>query len=308
MHTKNSGDIRTWVTCASYALLNTLQSSEIDLIELENATGVTFGIASCAEQYHYTRMLTPFRTFWNGIDTVHKAFRIYIQRHCFYNPEELTDWLFESSQSHILIGPVNMATLTYLPFSSQYKCADHYISLHFKKNKIYLTDSEGIPHMQVDLIKLRQWLSISGIMEAKGVYHAGTVHSETIKPDKTERCKIILENAHHNLCKAEENHQGGNAFLICAELMENVSASKWVSALYYDLSYYMQRKIMFLMLDEDETVLNSKCREHILNQIALTRQCLYHIYKRDFLSSINVMRLLAAEESCIPELWKGWLQ
>lgn len=307
MDIRNAGSLRTWITCGSYSLLNTLQTSDIDLIELENATGVTFGVASYGEKYHFTRMLTPFSTFWSGINTVSKVFGIRIKRHCFQNKEKLIEWIENTKRNHFFIGPINMSALTYLPLSSQYKCSDHYIAICKNNNKYYITDSEGIPCLQTNLTKLKQMIDISEIMEANGIYNIGTVNIETINKNSTEHKRIILENACLNYCKAEENNQGGKAFLLCADLVKTVPLSNWISPFYYDLNYYMQRKIMFMMVDFDEEILNYKYKEFISNQITLTKQCLYYLYNRNISDCVKILIQMAALESNISELWKGWL-
>lgn len=303
-----SDRFRTWITCASYALLNILNCSDIDVVELENSTGVTFGVASYSEQYHCTRMLTPYRTFWDGLESVRNAFGIHLECFSFSDGEELIKFIHAAKDKSFIIGPLNMSSLYYLPVCSQYKCADHYIALHMKGDDMYLTDPEGIPHMRIYEADLKRILNINDIMEAKGKFHAAFISHRDPMPDNIERASVILKSAGKVFCEAEQNGQGGNAFLICRRIMKEVPASRWAAMLYYDLNYYMQRKYMFLMADNENIFLKSEFKEHIAHQIAVTRKCLSFFPEKAYLNAADMMPLLFEEETKIPYKWKEWTE
>lgn len=300
----NSNNIRTWITCASYAILNTIENSEIDLIEFENSTGVSFGVASHSDQYHCTRMLTPYRKFWDGISLIEKIWGLHINHICTATKNEMITSILSLKNANIIIGPINMATLYYLPLSSQYKCADHYITLHINSDKIYLTDSENIPYMRVYKEDLNRILDISDIMEADGKYNAGIVENYFSPLEKTERLFQIIKIAGENFKSAEENGQGGKAFLQCQRVMKELSVTHWETPIRYDLNYYLQRKYMLLETDPDGLFLSPAFKEHILFQILSVQEILFKLYQKSYKDVIDKMQILSETETAISYRWK----
>lgn len=304
MFSLNSNNERTWITCASYAMLQALENKDIDLIEFENSTGVTFGVASHSEKYHCTRMLTPYRKFWDSIQYIEKIWGIRISHICTDSQSDLLSDILSLNKANIVLGPINMAALYYLPMCSQYKHADHYISLHINNGEIYLSDSEGIIYMRVQGKDLQRIIDVSDIMEANGYFQAGIVEQCTSPLSLEERSYITFNLA--GLCyqSAEEEGQGGNAFLLCQDVMRNLSAAHWETSLRYDLSYYLQRKYMLLKADPKGIYLRSAFKEHLYFQIQSVQQTLYQLSQKAYQDVIKNFSILAETESMIPSYWK----
>ena len=303
----NSDSFRTWISCASYALIHVIENEEIDVVELENSTGVPFGVASYSDQYHCTRMLTPYQTFWDGIESIQRVWGIQLEYKSMSDSLQVLSYIHSFEKQNMIIGPVSMSALYYLPLSSQYKCADHYIALHLAKDGMYLIDSEGIPYMQISDDDLKRMLSVSEILEARGLFHVGYVLQTNALPSKNERLYETIKTAEKCFKAAEENGQGGRAFLLCQHVMKELPASRWVASLRYDLSYYMQRKYMLLMLDREGVFLSSSFKEHIRQQIQSVVKILHFLAERSYTKAIIDMETLSEKEQIIPYRWKEWV-
>lgn len=303
----NSDSFRTWITCASYALIHVIENKEIDVVELENSTGVPFGVASYSDQYHCTRMLTPYRAFWDGIDSIQRVWGIRLEHKSTPDSFQLLSFIHSIGEQNFLLGPINMSALYYLPLSSQYKCADHYVALHLKENGMYLIDSEGIPYMRISDEDLKRILSISEILEARELFHVGYVLQTSMLPSKEERLYETVKIAENCFKAAEENGQGGKAFLLCKRVMKELPASRWVASIRYDLSYYMQRKYMLLMMDQEGIFLSSAFKEHIREQIHNVSKTLHFLSERSYSKAIIEMEALSEKETIIPYRWKEWV-
>lgn len=306
MNLSSSDNLRTWITCASYALLHACQDTEIDVVELENSTGVSFGVSSYADNYHCTRMITPYKKFWEQADDVSRIWGIRMEHFITPEKEKMLSYLCKLKNKSIVLGPINMAALSYLPFSSQYKCADHYLSLYAANNQILLTDSEGISDMQITKDQLNRFLNIFEIPEANGLYHAAIVSRCDRALESKERLYETIKIAQQCFQLAEQNGQGGNAFLICQRVMQEHPPSEWSTSLRYDLSYYMQRKYMLLSIDKTGLFLKQVMKDHICKQIQDIRHVLYLLSEQAYNNIISIMPQMAESESEISYRWKEW--
>lgn len=302
----NSDSFRTWIACASYALLHALNNTDIDVVDLENSTGVPFGIASYSSQYYCTRMLTPFYTFWDGISTVQKVWGIRMEHMSALDASSMLSYLLSKNNKKLIIGPLNMSSLFYLPLCTQYKCVDHYIALHITDGRMYLIDSEGIPYLRIFPVDLKRVLNIHNILEARGRLNAAVVSMENDALDRTERLREIIRVAENNFLAAEESGQGGSAFLLCQQVMIELPSSRWASSLRYDLSYYMQRKYMMLMIDKQGICFRPEMKEHLTRQINISSKALRYLSSREYSEATALMTDLAREETMIPYKWKEW--
>ena len=306
MTLSSSDSLRTWVTCASYALIHACKDSEMDIVELENSTGVSFGISSYADQYHCTRMLTPYQKFWEQADAVSRIWGIRMKHFITPEKETLLSSLRTIKNQSLILGPINMAALSYLPFSSQYKCADHYLALRMEDNQIFLTDSEGIPDMQITDDSLSRFVNINEIPEAKGLYHAAVVYRCGRAMEPKERLYETIKTAERSFISAEQNGQGGNAFFLCQRVMQERPSSEWSTSFRSDLSYYMQRKYMMLSMDKTGLFIKQAMKDHICKQIQDIRYVIYLLSEHDYSQIVTQMPKLAALESKISYNWKEW--
>lgn len=308
MNESRSDKFRTWIVCASYALLNALGDERTDPLDVENSAGVPFGLASYGAEYRCARMLTPFTTFWDGAPFVEKIMGIRIEKLSFSNKRDVLIYLKRSSPSRAVLGPISMASLSYLPLCTQYHSADHYIALETDVSGGYLlTDSEGAPGLKVSEDDLYQFLNISEIPEAKGRFHMGIVSLAGKALPRKERTLEIFRLAGLNYRNAERSGQGGKAFFKCLRVMNELPPSHWIGPIMYDLNYLIQRKLMFLKADRNRLILTPECANHITAQIRILAQLRQALSARRFPDVFNLMPAVAEAESMIALKWKEWI-
>lgn len=310
-----SSQYRTWITCGTYALLHALQADDIDLLELENSTGVTFGVATREAEYHCTRMLTPLRTFWEGMTSAARLWGITVQLISFQDASELCCFLETVPPgTRLVLGPVSMAGLRYLPLTSQYRGADHYVALRKGcLDSLLLTDSEGVPEMQVTARALVGMCMVEGIPEAEQMYTVGVVVRDDPGVPLTARLKYTVRTAGENLQAAELTGQGSGAIVRCLRTMETVAIQKWRGPVLYDLSYLIQRKDMLLRLtadlaETDTGSISPLLTEQVHHQMALAAHIRRHLSQGQLDTAAKSMQDLAESEKLLADKWKEWIQ
>lgn len=312
-YTEYSGN---WIVCGSYALVHAADMLCMDLIPLENSTGAPFGIRCCGKEYQYTRMLTVFRDFNLGIDAAAPLWGIQMKRVDGETNEVVADLLNDIYVDRVIIGPISMEGLTYLPLSQQYRCVDHFIAcIRQGKNTWQLIDSEGVPGLLMDSGQIMKMLSIRDIPEACGRYTARAIldvdrHREI--EDRSARISFTLETAYANLWDAQESGEGYRAIYKCAELIQDISYEKRIPLL-YGTDYLIQRKIMLLkLLQEAEKENVASVDFHIMMEVGQfieTAGSLRNHLKNNKEGPWEYLfGRLAKIERCITEKWKEWIQ
>lgn len=305
-----------WIICGSYALVHAANLSYTNLIPLENSTGTPFGISCAGKDWYGTRMLSVFRDFHYGIDAAAPFWGIQLKRIDGTTKEPIAALLEDPYVDRVIIGPVSMVGLVYLPLSSQYRCADHFIAcIRREKNIWQLIDSEGVPGLLVDSEQIIKMLSIQNIPEACGQYTVRVVlhvNKHETANDKITRIRHTLETAYKNLKEAQESGQGYRAFQKCKELIQDIPPGKCVSLL-YDINYLIQRKIMLLkLLQEAEMSKVATVSPYItaeVNQFIEVAGALRSSLNNECASfGEHYFNRLAELENCITEKWKEWIE
>lgn len=246
-HTGYSG---SWITCGSYALRRAAALPNMDLVALENSTGASFGVSCAGDAWGYTRILTVFRDFNVGIDAAAPLWGIHLKRVDGVTSEAIFALLKDSHIDSVVIGPISMECLVYLPLSQQYQYADHFIACIRDSRELWrLVDSEGMPGALFTPEQIIQLLSVQNLPEARGKFTARAVLQVTPLTEALAAARIrhTLRTAHTNLKDAQESGQGPRAFAQCAELIRQAPQGRRI-ALLYCVDYLIQRKIMLLKL------------------------------------------------------------
>lgn len=254
------------VCCGTYACINYLEEIKefgvVDYKSFEIATSVPFGICY-KKRPHHDRMLTPVCDPNSGINRAASIYGYQMEQHDFQNIEDLIDWLKEKLvQAPVILGPVNMERLVYLPMAGIYKAIDHYIVLSWlSQEQVVIIDSEGTGRIRCTYENLEKWISIHDIPEAR--------QKLTVRRLIRERSvskEIIVEQSWMG---AIGNYRciemsGGNAFLQCARTVKQVPAYLWKNSLLYDIAVLNQRKLLLeLLLEQAKQLENSKYSRHI---------------------------------------------
>lgn len=304
-----------WIVCGSYALIHAADLPYSDLIPLENSTGASFGISSKGLDCGGTRMLSVFRDFHYGIDKAAPLWGIQMNRVDGVAKEEIEELMRNPYIDRIVIGPVSMVGLVYLPLSQQYRCADHFVACIRKNNDTWqLIDSEGVPGLLLTSEKIINMLSIQNIPEACGRYTARAiinVNASKTAENRDTRVRYTLETAYANLRQAREEGQGHRAFQKCRELIQNMPAGNRIS-LIYDVDYLIQRKIMLLkLLQEAQNCKIAAVSSGMIAEINCfieTAGALRGELNYGGAVSLQLFDRLAASEDNITLNWEEWIK
>lgn len=304
-----------WIVCGSYALVHAAGLRYGVLIPLENSTGASFGVSCRGLDYFGTRMLSVFRDFHYGIDRAAPLWGIQMKRVDGTTKEAIAELLGDLRIDRVLLGPVGMTGLSYLPLSQQYRCADHFVACIRRNKDVWqLIDSEGVPGLLLTPEEIIKMLSIQNIPEACGKYTARAIISVNV-PETMEsrvmRIRYTLETAHVNLKEARENGQGYKAFQRCGKLVGDIPAGRHIS-LIYDMDYLIQRKIMLLKLfqeaERDRTAVISPDIVAEVNRFIEAAGALRRRLNYDGTVSGQLFDRLAESEDRITLNWRKWIQ
>lgn len=304
----------TWVVCGTYAFLNGSGLSANYLLPVENSTGTSWGMSSLEADYEYTRILTPFREFSSGIDEAAPLWGIELQHTEYNSSDELSLEDFPEEVA-VIIGPINMGNLSYLPLSRQYKLADHFIVVRRGKRneKLLLTDSERIVGRYADFKSLKTMLSVQGIPEAKGMLHLRKVIGVNEPASQTEIAEHTIKKAMRNLKDAENGGQGFKAFLRCRDTIREVKIVNCRSSLNYNLVYVIQRRLMverFLdsLKEFDRFLADDRLYNDLSLQIEQAARCRMALMNEDKGEICEYLEKLSDSEKQFTYHWEEYIK
>ena len=147
----------------------------------------------------------------------------------------------------VVIGPVEMSKLNYIPLSRIYERVPHYISLYKdESNIIRVNDSEGIMGQALPIEEFMvMWDSVN-LMESDYIYTVGYIESEGKLPFEKEQVIKSTRNCFENLEFARKIKQGPMAFEKLWETISNTSNKQYKNHLFFDLEIFIQRKYLML--------------------------------------------------------------
>ena len=147
-------------SCGSFAVENSVKMLPVSAEQYEMLGGVPFGLKS--DENIITTLTEPF----DEIKIAAEILGMFVERKTFSEYEPFWDNLFEDVQTgkfHIVLGPVNMQKLFYIPFSSFYSNVDHYLALEsMREDMIYVTDSDGFIQIPISGTQAKKMLNSDG--------------------------------------------------------------------------------------------------------------------------------------------------
>lgn len=265
--------------CGTYALYDLMQSNiKISMNKFEILTSVPFGISHNSEYLH--RILSPYVDPTNGLDKATKILNIDLK--CYQSSDKdatyykIKEYLKKGS---VVLGPVDMSKLSYLPKPEIYNKVPHYITLYkYKNNKFFLNDSEGLIGYHIPEDKLMDMCNSEEMYETKESYNLRIVSKYGEIPNKELLINISIANAKNNFISAYKKKQGPYAFLKLWDMLKDTE-SKYYNFLFYDLEILIQRKHLLLeLLQWGEEYIKSASKEKI--ELIVIKQM-------DLISNIN---------------------
>lgn len=228
--------------CAAYAFLNTTQCCRVTPELYELLSGVPFGIA-----FHMkcpSRILVPFAEPCNEVVTVAKVLGYKATARRYNDISSAVDYLSElPPHNKVMIGPINMGFLDYLPQNMFYLNQSHYISLKKQeKGKYLITDSESALAVSCTHERLKKIVNPKDIPEAYGAVNIWRFEEDGLP--KEDFISIIKGVAYENLSKAERAGHGSLAIKRCTEYLSATDIEGRQLKICYDINYLLQRKLL----------------------------------------------------------------
>lgn len=241
------------ICCGSYACLNAIKNPDIPLKLFEISTSVPFGVKHIKNEF-FDHLLTTYCDPNIGIDKAVPLWGYKQKKELFLNKEEAFGYLKkEVSRNPVVLGPIDMGCLYYLPVSYMYRRMDHYIVLLEKKGKICCEDSEGIFGIELTDEQILSLISVDKLLESGGLISVRSFYQ--IKDfNMNEILEQSMLYALENLNNAEKEGQGSGAFLDCYDYLENQDIRLWKLPLLYDINYLIQRKLLFIKLLQESEI------------------------------------------------------
>lgn len=231
--------------CGTYAVLNAI-GGDISPEIFELATGVPFGI-SCVDMKS-ERLLTPYKNPNYGIDYAVNLWKIPYTKIEDTSKQNIFDQLcqdLENRNKRIVLGPLNMGKLFYIPLCNIYDGVDHYIFVQKRSDKeIAVMDSEGYLFSSITYSELYRMWDVRRVYEAGGKYTYRSYENKIVEVSREEIFKHIPHLIHINITEAEQAGQGSRAFLKAYEILNENSLKKWRLSFLYELEYLIQRKLL----------------------------------------------------------------
>lgn len=232
--------------CAAYAFLNTTQCSDVSPELYELLSGVPFGIKYNSD--NKSRLLSPFIEPCLRVKAVSQILGYSAKLSRFKEISEAVYYLSSMDcGKRVMIGPIDMGHLKYLPLNMYYIKQSHYISVEKQKDDKYcVTDSEAILLSVCSDEYLSGIINVSNIPEAENNINIWEFELLTNRTKTSEYTDIICREASKNLMSAEEAGQGSSAILRCADFLEDMDTSHPDLRLYHEFNYVLQRKLLAL--------------------------------------------------------------
>lgn len=289
--------------CHTIATLNAFfpRHHHIDALCFEALTGVPFGSRSRPEDPN--RLIVPQMDPDEGLDRAFALLGVSSETQWFPATggpmalRLLNDWLVDSP---VLLGPVDMGGLPYLPNPGLFRGCDHYVTaLAIDRDGLWLVDGEGASPAVVAPEEFMQAWKADGIPEGRGAFtlrraRCGALPEpgrEALLGGLRQACRLVAEAA---------DAEGPGTYLALAEQEERILS--WPAGrrgLEYLVPIRGQRNIVAIALVERLADL-PECghvgpyleaiRDHMLRQTMALGRC--------------IDQLLSRQERCLEGLYE----
>jgi hypothetical protein len=286
----------------------------IDALYFEALTGVPFGTRSRRDDPN--RLIVPQIDPDEGLDRAFALLGVSSETQWFRVTEGpmalrlLKEWLLDSP---VLLGPVDMGGLHYLPNPSLFRGCDHYVAaLAVDHNGLWLVDGEGACPAVVAAEEFMVAWEADGIPEGRGAFMLRRARGGGLSEPGREALLGGLRQACRLIAEAADS-EGPGAYLALAEQDERILS--WPAGrrgLEYLLPIRGQRNLAAMALIEGLSDL-AECggvgtyleaiRDHLLCQTVALGRCMNLLLSRQE-RSLAGLHEVAWREAALAELFK----
>ena len=301
----------------SYAFICAVELSRIQLVEIENAIGIPFGIICRDEQYDPKELFTTVRKFDEEINDVAAMWGVRLIQFKDGNIEHIRD-LFEGDYvNKMLIGPVSMKLWH---DSSDIKRKDkksgYIVCIRENQSQWKVITREKDEKKIMSSDEIMEKLSIEEIPEAKGQFTVRVIMKVNILGcygNTKKRYRYILKKAERSLKEAVKLGHGPCAFEKCVKMLEEHPKEEWMEDVNEALTELIRYKNMTLkLLYEAERYQVARIAPEMPAEIQRFIQNADKLRKKLDQESTeyfrNHMKKLEDSERIITENWKLWIE
>lgn len=231
--------------CGTFAVLNAVGGNVSPNI-FELTTGVPFGIR-CVDLKR-ERFLTPYRDPNYGLDGAIDFWKISCRKIVCDKKTEIFDYLcrdLDEEKNRIVLGPLNMGKLFYIPLCNIYENVDHYIMIRKSgRREVTIMDSEGYVSVPVTYDALYKMWNVQGVYETGDVYTYRCFEEGMSIPDPDLVEAYILNLMSVNMQSAEQCGQGSYAAISAYDILRQNTIKKWFLSFLYEIEHLIQRKML----------------------------------------------------------------
>lgn len=294
--------------CATYSVFDSgMVVNEISKNRFEILSSVPFGVVHSNEYSH--RLVSPMYEPLHGIKRACGILnKKYIEKG-FDDKDDARNYLLNRlNYGLVVIGPIEMSKLKYLPLSQIYERVPHYITLYKdKRNVIRVNDSEGVMGHALDIDEfIMMWNSIN-LIESHYIYNVGYIESEGELPCEKDQVIKAVKNCYENLEYARNIKQGPIAFEKLWKTISFTMDKKYKNHLFFDMEIFIQRKnLMFSFINwaENYIVCNFERIEYIIKeQIYLAAQINNSIRNGDMKNNYHLFHRLGILEDDLTDIF-----
>lgn len=235
--------------CGTYAVFDSgVDAGKIDKNRFEILTSVPFGVLHSDECSH--RLISPIYEPFHGIKRACDILNKKYTEKSFDDKNVAQSYLLERLDGGpVVIGPIEMSKLNYLPLCQIYDRVPHYISLYKdKNNKIRVNDSEGVIGHILEIEEFMIMWDSDNLVESPHKFNIGYIESEGELPCEKEQVVKAVKNCCKNLENARNINQGPYAFEKLWNSICNTEGNKYKNFLFFDMEIFIQRKILMYSL------------------------------------------------------------
>lgn len=284
--------------CGTFAVLNAVGANiSPDLFEL--TTGVPFGIRCVGMEQE--RFLTPYRDPNFGLDQAVNFWKLNCRKVACDSKEDVFHSLcrdLDLQGSRIVLGPLNMGKLFYIPLCGIYENVDHYIMVRKSGNReVTVVDSEGYTAVPMTYDKLYKMWNIRGVYEAGGIYTYRCFEAGIRIPERKEIENHILNQMLVNMKGAERDGQGARAFMYAYDILSQNDIKKWFLSFLYEIEHLIQRKMLVYSFCNAGMNKTPEALAFLKEQIAILMKIYRNLEQKKELSKALFQRLSHLEYS-----------
>lgn len=288
-------------SCGSFAVDNAVRNLPVTAELYEIIGGVPFGMK------HDENIVTTLTEPFDGIVTAAKNIGMEVYRKTFVEFAEFWKCLFSDyleGKYAIVLGPVNMRKLFYIPFSSFYSDVDHFLALKIMNSEnIHISDSDGFEYVRITKEQSLKMLN------AEGKFNDGINYCYYLLENDYSNLnwESILDNTRKTIVNNFIEARKASPFIEVERYIQGILNAKEINNMLFNTNSMMYRKQ--LQKDFLEWYQNMGCGElnmilpYLEDQMVLVAKQKYYIKKYKTENSKWYWKQLQALEDAIADIF-----